>query len=188
MFLGDLPGRWWLPGREEDAVAGTLHIAWNEGPRVTAIGFLEPASVETLFRHVQGRFVQYPVVFGRGADGQVLTLVDVRVEIRQAHLDAPGDASIELVACVRETRRCVLAVQLTKAASHRARCLLEGAPGYRGPRSRPARHSQGPRRDLSSRAGIACPIHRDAGSASVSGRRQSERLVRVARIEPGGAR
>lgn len=98
MFLGDLPGRWWLPGREEDAVAGTLHIAWNEGPRVTAIGFLEPASVETLFRHVQGRFVQYPVVFGRGADGQVVTLADVRVEIRQAHSDAPGNASIELVA------------------------------------------------------------------------------------------
>jgi hypothetical protein len=98
MFVGDLPGRWWLPGREEDAVAGTLHIAWNERPRVTAIGFLEPASVETLFRHVQNTFVQYPVVLGRGADGQLVTLADVREEIRQAHSDAPGDAGIELVA------------------------------------------------------------------------------------------
>jgi ApeA N-terminal domain 1 len=98
MFVGDLPGRWWLPGREEHAAAGTLHIAWNERPRVTAIGFLEPASVETLFRLVQDRFIQHPVVLGRGADGQLVTLADVRVEIRQAHADAPGDASTELVA------------------------------------------------------------------------------------------
>jgi ApeA N-terminal domain 1 len=98
MFVGDLPGRWWLPGREEHAIAGTLHIAWSERPRVTAIGLLEPASVETLFRHFQGRFVQYPVVFGRGVDGRAVTLADVRVEVRQAHLETPEDASIELLA------------------------------------------------------------------------------------------
>lgn len=97
MFVGELAGRWWLLGREEHPVSGTLTSAWNERPRVSAIGLLEPASVEEAVRHMQPSFVQYPVVLGRGVDDKPVTLAGVRAVLRQVHLRTREDASIELL-------------------------------------------------------------------------------------------
>lgn len=72
--------------------------AWNERPRVSAIGLLEPTLIEDVVRHMQSSFVQYPVVLGRGVDDKRVTLAGVRAVLRQVHLSTPGDASIELYA------------------------------------------------------------------------------------------
>jgi len=111
MFVGELAGRWWLPGREEHPVSGTLTSAWSERPRVSAIGLLEPASLEEVVRHMQPSFVQYPVVLGRGVNDKPVTLAGVRAVLRQVHLRTPEDASIELHA-----QRAYMGVHLASEA------------------------------------------------------------------------
>jgi len=97
MFIGELGGRWWLPGQKE-TVTGTLHSAWDAWPLVTGIGLLEPATPEGVFRHFGGQFVRHELVLGRTVDGKDVSLESVDVGLRQVHLETPEDASIELQA------------------------------------------------------------------------------------------
>jgi hypothetical protein len=120
MFVGELAGRWWLPGREEHPVSGTLISAWNERPRVSAIGLLEPASIDEVVRHMQPSLVQYPVVLGRGVDDKPVTLAGVRAVLRQVHLRTPEDASIELHA-----QRAYMGVHLASEADRFGGAQLE---------------------------------------------------------------
>lgn len=98
MFVGEIAGRWWLPRRKTYAITGTLRSAWNERPRVSGVGLLQRASTEALVQHLQPRQVQHQLVYGHVADGRDVTLADVRVALRQAHLDSPKDSSVELTA------------------------------------------------------------------------------------------
>ena len=81
----ELTGMWWLPGRQEEAVAGTLALAQ---PRDTALRL-----VGSLDQHNYGSFPHYPIILGLSQDGKEITLQDANLARRT--MSFPGFASQE---------------------------------------------------------------------------------------------
>jgi len=94
VFIGELAGRWWLPGDEGRAVPGTLHMDWSQRPRVVTMGPLGEPSTENVLSYFGTRRV-HPVVHGRTFDQRV-TLLGVQSALRQGHLTSPGDSTLTL--------------------------------------------------------------------------------------------
>src|SRR5437879_1629309 len=85
-------GRWWLPGREEDAVGGELRLAPDELALVLD-GELPHEPVEL---PADGRITEFfrpvvePIVLGQSRDRERLTLIDARGTVPTI----PGEISV----------------------------------------------------------------------------------------------
>jgi ApeA N-terminal domain 1 len=98
LTTGELQGVWWLPGSPEHVVSGTLTLAENERPTLLVVGPIDAKfDLATGLGTLLGRTQDLPFVFGRAADGKKITLSNVRLGIRQLHLDDPRSAIFELV-------------------------------------------------------------------------------------------
>lgn len=98
MLTGDLQGVWWLPESPDHTVPGTLTLAHEARPKLVVIGSIDPnlglpASIGTVFGHTR----DLPLVFGRTAAGQLVTLADARFALRQMHIEDAESAVFELV-------------------------------------------------------------------------------------------
>ncbi len=98
MLTGDFQGVWWLPESPEHTVPGTLTLAQEARPKLVVIGSIDPnlnlpASIGTVFGHTR----DLPLVLGRTAAGQSVTLADARFALRQMHIEDAESAIFELV-------------------------------------------------------------------------------------------
>ena len=98
VLTGDLQGVWWLPESPEHLVPGTLSLSDDARPTLVVIGSIDPhldlpASIGTVF----GRTQDVPLVHGRTASGQHVTLADARLALRQMSVWDAASAVFELV-------------------------------------------------------------------------------------------
>jgi hypothetical protein len=98
VLTSDLQGVWWLPDSPEHLVPGTLSLSDDSQPTLVVIGSIDPhldlpASIGTVFGQTQ----DVPFVHGRTASGQLVTLGDARLALRQMNVWDAASAVFELV-------------------------------------------------------------------------------------------
>ena len=99
MLTGDLQGIWWLPNSPSTTVSGTLSLSYTTHPTLLVVGAIDPTlDVVAAITTTLGRTRALPLVFGRTASGQAVTLSDVRLAVREMHIENPESAVFELVA------------------------------------------------------------------------------------------